>query len=130
MAYLNQLHQKEEQDSHFSTYLPPKTRKLFTMSMNVHAHPLNKHLSGTGASGTFGGSCVPWIRFMTPRTDVCNRCELHRQAVKNATNEYEKQESLKRFSEHLESAQLERKLYREATDKATKELKAHKGGLT
>ena len=74
--------------------------------------------------------CVPWIRFMTPRTDVCNRCELHRQAVKNATNEYEKQESLKRFSEHLESAQLERKLYREATDKATKELKAHKGGLT
>jgi len=75
-------------------------------------------------------SCVPWIRFMTPRTDVCNRCELHRQAVKNATNEYEKQESLKRFSEHLESAQLERKLYREATDKATKELKAHKGGLT
>ena len=21
--------------------------------------------------------CVPWIRFMTPRTDVCNKCELH-----------------------------------------------------
>ena len=54
MAYLNQLLQREEQDSHFSTYLPLKTRKSFTVSMNVHAYPLNKYLLGKGVSGTFG----------------------------------------------------------------------------
>ena len=47
-------------------------------------------------------------------TDVCNKCELHRQAVKNATNEHDK----------------EGKLYHEATDKATKELKAYTGRFT
>ena len=56
-------------------------------------------------------SCLPWIHFMNPRTDVCYRCELHRLKVKNTHNESEKEESLKRFSDHLEAAKLERDFY-------------------
>ena len=63
-------------------------------------------------------------------TDVYNKCELHQQAVKKSTNEHDKEESLKHFSEHLQSAKLECKLYHEATGKATKELKTYKGRLT
>ena len=74
-------------------------------------------------------SCLPWIRFMTPRTDVCYRCELHRQEVKNALSESEKAESLKRFSDHLEAAKLERDFYRKPTMEANKELKGYKGKI-
>lgn len=74
-------------------------------------------------------SCLPWVRFMTPRTDVCYRCELHRQEVKNAHNESEKEESLSRFKKHLEAAKLEREFYRRATIAASKEVKEYKGRI-
>lgn len=70
-------------------------------------------------------SCLPWIRFMTPRTDVCYRCELHRGEVKSAHTESE----LKRFSDRLEAAKLEREFYRQATRVASQELKEYKGRL-
>ena len=74
--------------------------------------------------------CLPWIRFMTPRTDVCYRCELHRLEVKNAHSENEKAECLKRFSDHLEAAKLERDFYRKATTTANKELEEYKGNIS
>ena len=73
--------------------------------------------------------CLPWICFMTPRTDVCYRCELHRLEVKSACDENEKKESLKRFSGHLEVAQLERDFYRKVTNTASKEIAEYKGRL-
>ena len=74
-------------------------------------------------------SCLPWICFMTPRTDVCYRCEIHRLEVKNAHDESEKRESLRQFSDHLEAAKLERDFYRKATIAASKELETYKGRL-
>lgn len=64
---------------------------------------------------------------MTPRIDVCYRCELHRVDEKNAHSECEKAESLKQFSDHLEAAKLEREFYRQATIKASKELEDYEG---
>ena len=74
--------------------------------------------------------CLPWIRFMAPRTDVCYRCELHRLEVKNALNENDKAQCLKRFSDHLETAKLERDFYRKATKAASKELEEYKGNIS
>ena len=62
---------------------------------------------------------------MTPRTDVCNKCEVHRLEVRNVCNEIEKVESLTRFSKHLKAAKLEREFYRKATATASKELEEY-----
>jgi hypothetical protein len=64
---------------------------------------------------------------MTPQTDVCYRCELHRL---EAHNKSEKRESLRQFSDHLEAAKLERDFYRKATIAASKELATYRGRLT
>ena len=66
---------------------------------------------------------------MTPRTDVCYHCELNRQEVKNAHNESEKEESLKRFGDHLKAAKLEGDFYHKATNAASKELMEYKGSM-
>ena len=52
--------------------------------------------------------CVPHIRFMTPRTDVCKTCEDHRSAIQTAVTEDDKKRSLSDISLHLEEAQKER----------------------
>lgn len=66
---------------------------------------------------------------MTPRTDVCYRCENHRLEVKNAHNEIEKEVSLQRFSDHLALAKLERDVYRMATTTASSEIEEYSGRL-
>ena len=67
-------------------------------------------------------SCLPHIQFMTPRTDVCFKCEAHRQAVQNAVDEESKAEALQCFTAHICGAKKEREFYQEATKKAHAEL--------
>ena len=55
--------------------------------------------------------CIPEIQFMTPRTDVCSRCEKFRSNIKVATTEHEKVSVTTAFSEHLAQAQEERQFY-------------------
>ena len=55
--------------------------------------------------------CIPEIQFMTPRTDVCSRCEKFRSDIKVATTEHEKVSITTAFSEHLAQAQEERQYY-------------------
>ena len=55
--------------------------------------------------------CVPHIIFMTPRTDVCYRCEDYRSAIQRAVTENGKQTLLAEFGGHLEEAQKERDAY-------------------
>ena len=58
------------------------------------------------------------IKFMSPREDVCHVCEEMRGNVRIAKSETEKEGALKAFSDHLESAQVERDAYREAIKSA------------
>ena len=51
--------------------------------------------------------CLPSVRFMTPRTDVCDRCERFRRQVASAVSEEEKTAALGAFSNHLQHAQKE-----------------------
>ena len=55
--------------------------------------------------------CVPHIIFMTPRTDVCQRCENFRISIQRAVSEECKKTLLAEFSMHLEVAQKERDTY-------------------
>ena len=62
--------------------------------------------------------CLPQIVFMTPRSDVCKRCEDYRSSVQEAVTEDEKKQKLAEFSQHLEDAQKERDAYLAAIEKA------------
>lgn len=70
-------------------------------------------------------SCFAHVKIMTARTDVCHRCELHRQSVMMAVDELDKTTALATFTAHMHQAQREREVYRQATVAADAELKEH-----
>ena len=61
---------------------------------------------------------------MTPRTDVCHRCETLRREVANAVGEQEKLKASKCLFEHMEEAQRERDYHCRRTVEAGDELEA------
>ena len=65
--------------------------------------------------------CMPHVRFMTPRTDVCAVCEDMRQNVQSALTEEEKISRTTEFKLHIENAQDERSFYKLTTIHAKKE---------
>ena len=68
--------------------------------------------------------CFPQIKFMTPRTDVCQKCEDFRSQVSHAVTEDEKRDALQHFNDHLQDAQTEREFYKKCTDDAIAEITA------
>ena len=50
--------------------------------------------------------CVPHIKFMTPRTDVCHYCEDFRVEIVKAVTEADKTRLAQCFKEHVEEAQI------------------------
>ncbi|XP_070576723.1 uncharacterized protein [Ptychodera flava] len=66
-------------------------------------------------------SCVPHIKRMEPRTDVCPKCEAFRQSIQYATSESDKLTVTTEFSNHILSAQSEREFCNELIKMATAE---------
>eukprot|EP00117_Sycon_ciliatum_P040326 scpid75678/ scgid29653/ len=66
--------------------------------------------------------CLPSIKFMTPRTDVCSTCEALRQKVTTAFGEIEKLQASKDLADQVNTAQREREHYKQATLDAKAEL--------
>lgn len=64
--------------------------------------------------------CMPHVRFMTPRTDVCAVCKDMRQNVQSAISEEEKVLAMANFKQHIDNALNERSFYKSITI-ATKE---------
>uniref|UniRef100_K1R879 Uncharacterized protein n=1 Tax=Magallana gigas TaxID=29159 RepID=K1R879_MAGGI len=54
--------------------------------------------------------CCPHIKYMTPRSDICPKCENHRANISTAAGQQEKQEHLQAFTEHLLMVEKERQL--------------------
>ena len=77
---------------------------------------------GKSAFNLIWKSCFPHVTFMTARTDVCSKCEQHRERVSAAVQETEKTECLAAFMEHVHEAQRERDAYNSATVAAHQEL--------
>ena len=66
--------------------------------------------------------CLPDIVFMTPRSDVCARCEQFRADVKAAFREEDKIKAMTDFKAHLDTAQEERNYYLTSMKKAETSL--------
>ena len=66
--------------------------------------------------------CMPHLKFMTPRTDVCDKCELLRRRVSASVEEQEKLDASTALREHVEAAQRERMYYVSRTTAAKEEL--------
>lgn len=71
--------------------------------------------------------CIPEVKFMTPRTDVCSKCEKFRQHIKDAISEEKKVSLTSAFSEHLDQAQAERQYYLDCCKRGASELIASPG---
>ena len=71
---------------------------------------------------TFVDVCMPQVKFMTPRTDVCSKCERFRQLIKDAVSEQNKASVTSAFSEHLHQARTERQYYRDCCKRGASEL--------
>ena len=68
--------------------------------------------------------CMPHVRFMTPRTDVCGVCEDMRHCIQSALTEDEKIAATSQFRVHIENAQDEREHYKMKTISAKEEYDA------
>ena len=68
--------------------------------------------------------CMPQVKFMTPRTDVCSKCEKFRQSIKDAVSEQTKVSLTSAFSEHLSKAQGERGYYLDSCKRSGSELRS------
>ena len=66
--------------------------------------------------------CVPHIKFMTPRTDVCNTCETYRMQITHATREVDKLSLSQQFKDHVVKAQVERQYYLDCMQRAEKSI--------
>ncbi len=68
--------------------------------------------------------CVPHIKFMKPREDVCQRCD---NPIMQSTTEEDKITYTQQFKEHVEEAQKERKYYLDCMAKGEKSLASASG---
>ena len=59
--------------------------------------------------------CLPHIKFMSPRSDVCDACEKNRRRVTEAVTEEEKLAASAALSKHILLAQREREFYKQKT---------------
>lgn len=62
---------------------------------------------------------------MTCRTDVCHKCEIFREKIKQAVSEEDKLQATEEFSAHIHDAQQEREYYYARCKAASRELAAH-----
>ena len=113
-------------DGHPPIFLPVSQTYKSVHAEYVRSCALaNMRKAGISVFRSIWKACLPHIKFMTPRTDVCFKCERHRQEVQSAVGEEEKTTALAEFTRHLQSAQAERQFYRTATEKAHEELEDH-----
>ncbi|XP_061192127.1 uncharacterized protein LOC133200324 [Saccostrea echinata] len=64
------------------------------------------------------------IKYMTPRSDICPKCEDCRAKISTAVGLAEKQEQLRIFTDHLSNVEMERQVYNDAVKKAREEMGA------
>ncbi|XP_070545908.1 uncharacterized protein [Ptychodera flava] len=110
-------------DSHPPVYLPASSRKEdIHMSYKQTCEAEGDQYVGLTLFKNLWRECVPHIKILTPRTDICPKCEHFRQKVSHARTEVEKVEAVTEFSRHLETAKQKREFYLNCTKQAKEEL--------
>ena len=104
------------------TYLPASQNFKTVHLLYVKACCEFKHTHvGYDVFRSVWHQCMPHIHFMTPRTDVCDLCEVMRQSVQSALTEEEKLSCITQFQLYIESAKDEHSIYKLATMHAKQE---------
>lgn len=81
-----------------------------------------KRAVGYDAFRSIWHQCIPEVKFMTPRTDVCDKCETLRRGISSAVTEAQKLAASEAFLSHLHAAQRERENYIQKTKDAKEEM--------
>lgn len=71
--------------------------------------------------------CIPHIKFMKPRQDVCQKCDNYRLLIMQSVTEEDKLTYTQQFKEHVEEARKERKYYLDSMTKAEECLASASG---
>ena len=99
-------------DSQPPIYLPASSRKEDihnTYKQSCEAE--NEAYVGLTLFKNLWNECLPHIKILTPRTDICHKCESFRQMVSFTRTETEKVEAVTQFARHLETAKHKRDFY-------------------
>lgn len=109
------------------TFLPAQKSKkeLHSDYVEVMKADGREHIRSYRTWLDIWSSCCPHIKFMGLKTDMCDECDQHRQAVTEAITEEEKEESLAAYQEHLRIARTKRDIYNQRIKAAGDELKEH-----
>ncbi|KAK3106530.1 hypothetical protein FSP39_022025 [Pinctada imbricata] len=67
---------------------------------------------------------LPHIQIMKPRSDLCFKCQQHREQISAAVTENEKLVAISAFTEHIQQAQNERDFYNSCIRKSKDKLSA------
>ena len=78
----------------------------------IHAE---RRAAGISLFCSIWNQCLPHIKFMSPRSDVCDAFEKNRRKVTEAVTEEEKLAASAALSKHILLAQREREFYKQKT---------------
>lgn len=100
-----------ENQGHPHIFLPSSGNKSSLHSTYVTScTEANKRHVGLTTFKLLWKDCCPHIKYMTPRSDICPKCENHRANISTAAGQQEKQEHLQAFTEHLLMVEKERQV--------------------
>lgn len=94
-----------------SVFLPSAGNKTLLHSTYVTScrETENRHV-GLTTFKLLWKDCCPHIKYMSPRSDICPKCENYRANISTAAGLQEKQEHLQAFTEHLSLVEKERQV--------------------
>ncbi|XP_053407975.1 uncharacterized protein LOC123547720 [Mercenaria mercenaria] len=103
-----------------SVYLPALNTKLSIHKEYVTACVQNdKRSVGLTTFKDVWNRCVPHIKIMSPREDVCKKCEDFRQEISLARNEDDKLSATGKYHQHVLDARSERAVYEQCVNEST-----------
>lgn len=110
-------------DSHSPIYLPASVSKKFVYQQYVSSCSTN-NLTSVGLS-TFKSiwcQCVPHIRLMEPRSDVCAKCDKYRKLISDSVTEVDKLSNTEQYAAHITIARAGRSFYNKCISDSREEL--------
>ena len=112
-------------DNHPPIYLPASETKLVVFNKYVEAcnsyTPVRKSV-GLTLFKSIWLSCLPHIRLMEPRSDVCHKCDNFRKLIMDSVTEEDKLEHTEAYNNHVRKSRQEREFYNACIKASAEEL--------
>ena len=112
-------------DSQTPIYLPASDSKLVVFNRYVdacnHCSPACQSV-GLTLFKSIWNSCLPHIRLMELRSDVCHKCDNYRKLIMDSVTEEDKLAHTKAYNSHVRKARLKREFYNVCIKSSADEL--------